>query len=303
MPDPTVTDDDRREARNWAQNVVHAPGGKGVHSAARYILDTIPALPKSLADELREVAIQCGYDSELLTLADRVEAVEKEVTEADRDRDEALSWVDNLTRQRDEARAEVERLRKELGEERGKVHESSQLEDEAVSLSYWLADNLSEHVDDQDNETLTATVRRFVKQEAGKITSGRTTPGVDPADVPGGEAWLVQVDGEEPAAGIKTEGGLWRVYCPPGGTCIAGSHAITLISRLVREAPRVITTANDLSTLPEDTIVRDNADYAWQRVPARGWMGPGSLSPCSPHRLLERLGPLTVLYVPEVVGG
>lgn len=36
------------------------------------------------------------------------------------------------------------------------------LEDEATSLAYWMANELGEHVDDQDGETLTQTVRRLL---------------------------------------------------------------------------------------------------------------------------------------------
>jgi hypothetical protein len=36
------------------------------------------------------------------------------------------------------------------------------LEDEATGLAYWLANELGEHVDDQDGETLTETVQRLV---------------------------------------------------------------------------------------------------------------------------------------------
>jgi hypothetical protein len=36
------------------------------------------------------------------------------------------------------------------------------LEDEATSLAYWMAHELGEHVDDQDGETLTQTVRRLL---------------------------------------------------------------------------------------------------------------------------------------------
>jgi hypothetical protein len=36
------------------------------------------------------------------------------------------------------------------------------LEDEATGLAYWLANELGEHVDDQDGETLTQTVQRLV---------------------------------------------------------------------------------------------------------------------------------------------
>lgn len=37
--------------------------------------------------------------------------------------------------------------------------------DEATSLAYWLAEQMGEHVDDQDGETLTETVQRYVSRE------------------------------------------------------------------------------------------------------------------------------------------
>lgn len=40
--------------------------------------------------------------------------------------------------------------------------------DEAVSLAYWLAEQMGEHVDDQDGETLTETVQRVLLDAQAK---------------------------------------------------------------------------------------------------------------------------------------
>jgi hypothetical protein len=48
---------------------------------------------------------------------------------------------------------------------------TSRIEDEATSLAYWLANQMGEHVDAQDDETLTETVQRY----AGRDSLGVTT--------------------------------------------------------------------------------------------------------------------------------
>jgi hypothetical protein len=45
------------------------------------------------------------------------------------------------------------------------------LEDEATSLAYWMAHELGEHVDDQDGETLTQTVRRLLAVKLAPATA------------------------------------------------------------------------------------------------------------------------------------
>lgn len=51
------------------------------------------------------------------------------------------------------------------------------LDDEATSLAYWLANELGEHVDDQDGETLTETVQRLVAHRLADAHSRRTHGG------------------------------------------------------------------------------------------------------------------------------
>lgn len=49
-------------------------------------------------------------------------------------------------------------------------------QDEAISLSYWLAGKMGEHVDDQGDETLTETVQRYVSREWMPKTGANPTP-------------------------------------------------------------------------------------------------------------------------------
>ncbi|ALY07695.1 hypothetical protein PP504_gp58 [Gordonia phage Dolores] len=44
------------------------------------------------------------------------------------------------------------------------------MNDEAVSLSYWLANELGEHVDHQENETLVDTVKRYALQDHNDLS-------------------------------------------------------------------------------------------------------------------------------------
>lgn len=118
----TITPDQARSAYEWAQMAADNnsdPTDAPWRVVARHYIDTVEAPAPTLAAELRELGALleeeggAGAKSTVWArdLAVRAEQIEQEVTEADRDRDEALRWVDNLTRQRDEARAEVERLK------------------------------------------------------------------------------------------------------------------------------------------------------------------------------------------------
>lgn len=48
------------------------------------------------------------------------------------------------------------------------------VDDEATSLAYWLANELGEHVDDQDGETLTETVQRLIVNRVTEAHHRRT---------------------------------------------------------------------------------------------------------------------------------
>lgn len=168
MPDQTpVTDDDLRKAHEWARMAANNdadPADAPWRIVARIFLDTVPAPAKSLDEEIREIGRRfpgSNEEAELLTLADRVEALERArknlvhncdvlldkhqvaVNERDgaraslkRESEARSQWMEFYRKAEDEVRdlkAEAERLRKELGDERSEVHESSQIKDEAVS--------------------------------------------------------------------------------------------------------------------------------------------------------------------------
>lgn len=53
--------------------------------------------------------------------------------------------------------------------DRHEENDSKKLSDEVVSLSYWLAKQLGEHVDDSGEETLTDTVQRLIQRQLSAI--------------------------------------------------------------------------------------------------------------------------------------
>jgi hypothetical protein len=52
---------------------------------------------------------------------------------------------------------------------------TTRIEDEATNLAYWLANQMGEHVDAQDDETLTETVQRYADRNPGRDSLGVTT--------------------------------------------------------------------------------------------------------------------------------
>lgn len=108
--------------------------------------------------------------------------------------------------------------------------------------------------------------------ERDRIANGRNItftemdgkPLPDPDEVPDGEAWLVEVNGER-RAGIRSknsadyDGAGWSTSPAPTNEWWVEDDRITLITRLV-PAPRVITNPDELDKLAERNIVRDQRD-------------------------------------------
>lgn len=74
----------------------------------------------------------------------------------------------------------------------------------------------------------------------------------NPADVPMGEAWQVEVHGENHTA--LRVGSDWWISADRGGYTSTRSDQVRLIARLV-PAPRIVTDADELDALPEGAIV------------------------------------------------
>lgn len=241
-----VTDDDRRNARKWAEQWTDANGMPEKNAAARVILADVPAPPATLADELRAWGA-CPFDGLNWTrfhdLADRAEAVETENRDTDRVLNEA--WAE-----RDEARAEVERL--------------------------------------------TATFKEPLK-EPGHLP--------DPADVPDGEAWAVNVNGQR-RIGIRSDGAgigygtAWATSPAPMNRWWVSDEEVTLVSCLVPDTRRVIDRPEALDALPVGSIVRDKTGRPW-RSDGHGHWDCG-MAVHNAGYVLHFYGPVTVIHEPEV---
>ncbi|MGV0870052.1 hypothetical protein [Corynebacterium kalidii] len=218
MPDQTtpVTDDDRRKAREWAEKWTAANGMPEKNAAARVILATVPAPPRSLADELRAWGVR-PFDGLNWTrfhdLADRAEAVERELAGHKRDYAECQQELIASERKCFSARAEVKRLteqQKRLIDQRN----------EAQDLVYEARKERDEARTDVP---------------PGMYELDRALP--DPADVPANEAW--EVTGPDgPAIGYRDdhESCPWSVVYKNGNGCDdLPDRAVTPVARLVSE--------------------------------------------------------------------
>lgn len=156
-PDTPVTDDDR-EAHDWADTVGNQKGWSDrIHAVVRAIRAHVPAPPATLADELRTRAHACigpdgnpifGGDETPLVLADRVEAVERELNSERRNTqhlsDLLMRESDSSTKLSaalDEARAEVEQWQSNTGQANLDLAKAQRERDDAREK---LADKLDE---------------------------------------------------------------------------------------------------------------------------------------------------------------
>ena len=180
--------------------------------------------------------------------------------------------AEKIEQERDDARAEVERLTAERDREK------------TISKGWMEAhQKLAEH----HAETLECAVQ--------KDAESSDLP--DPDDVPAGEAWIVNIDGEEIVPGFKANGAGWICYRLFSGTTKAiGDDRITLVSSLV-PAPRTIATREELDALPRRTVIRDADGATCERASiGAGWYTTETTSDQTAFITF----PATVLWEPEV---
>lgn len=283
-----ITDQDRRDARQWASRIGEETcvAFDDAKAAARVILATVDAPEPTLAEELRKVAADYdrdGYpepDETYRHLADRAEQMEyaRNTLEKQRGywRDSAIQAV----AERDEARAEVERLTADLKVALDKV------------------DRLTA----ERNRIATGRYVTYAEVDGKPVQKGAEsnaeTP--DPADVKPGEAWKANIwyDGvHQPGTAIKSAGSSdWVVIRDDGSrSTFRMNEYVELVSRLV-PAPRVITNPDELDALPDDTIVRiDEGGDAMRKY--KGKWHPTSNECCYESRHIAL--PATVLGEPE----
>lgn len=294
MPDQTtpITDDDRL-AHEWARmaaNNAADPADAPWKIVARVFLETVPAPPKSLADELRELAddtVASGMfgsmTSRLTRLADRVEAVEKELAATYSENERVHSTLATVTDERDEARAEVERLQGTVASQ----------------------ENVAPTLTDLADALRGSTVRNDPPDPAdvppGMYELDRDLP--EPADVPKGELWLIRAHGwgglrvgaRNDAEERPAEPWHWMDVDQHGkGQC--GDRHVTLVARLVPDTRRVIDTVEDLDALPVGTVVLADGKPAVKHVRDRWWIDGVYVSASD---LVTYYGTVSVLHVPD----
>lgn len=247
MTDQTtpVTDDDR-EAHVWANEVSDDSEWGRIQAVVRAIRAHVPAPPATLADELRAHAKwerdigATGHSADLYALANRVEAVEVEnvslrierdqadylMKKADRELDESRAAEKAVQRACDDWEAEARKVRGDLDEARGEV-------------AAWM--KVYQALTDQHTATVAALDE--ARAEVERLTRGRTSKDslpvalTDPADVPAGEAWIVEVCGERrPALKDNCPWVPWSTVAGNGVYENENNADVTLVARLVPEA-------------------------------------------------------------------
>ncbi|MDN6440503.1 MAG: hypothetical protein L0K30_00455 [Acidipropionibacterium jensenii] len=316
-----------RRAREWAEHRVAGEGSPD-WSAAEYILATVDAPYPTLAEELRDVADNYNYGMSSMA-AERVDdiadRVEHELAEARAEVEHLRDLTVALSHERDEVRDEVERVRAVVDPEGAglppgmTVSEAVQTlvdgiptgEHEGLTAEQWKREYDRTHA---EVERLTAVDRRrtdnyreFREQFLGvqkDAESNAETP--DPADVPAGEAWIVECDGEKRTA-VKDRGDAepWNTVNADGWMLTEDDEDITLVAHLV-PAPRVITNPHDLDRLPHNSVILSADNDAWQKSSetslwASAWWATinGEPSIWSSRRLCDEDHPATVLWEPE----
>jgi hypothetical protein len=266
-----ITDQELRDAIEWGRRNEYS-GDPAEANAAIVILATVDAPAPTLAEELREWAEDASYDEDrdnLLHAATRAEQIEQDRDEARAMLHEgktAAEWMgayEEAEQERIEARAEVERLT----EERDRIANGR-------------------------NVTYAEVDGKPVQKGA---ESNKETP--DPADVPPGEAWIVECRGERRNA-VKDNclDIPWNTINADGWYLSEDNGDVTPIARLV-PAPRVITNPDELDTLAEGTIVRDKDGDAWRRT-CDEWTTTADYGRFTSWAV-SRSGPVTVLWEPD----
>lgn len=198
--------------------------------------------------------------------------------------------------QRDAARTEVDRLTAERESREMALHEHGRLLAEARAEVERLT---AERVTDPSPTLNDGSMMRpaTVAREENVAPDQQGDPLPNPADVPEGQAWIVEYHGDDlPALRRLDHPGDWYLVRKNGTGGHVRSQDITLVSRLV-PAPRQATTLEDLYRLPEDTVVRNIDGEVGVKGTEGRWYLP---SVTGPYTAGVFTLPVTVLWEPEV---
>ena len=173
----------------------------------------------------------------------------------------AADRAEQVEKERDEARAEVERLT-------------------AANEELRRTDNYREFRD------------KFLTVQKAAESKAESS---DPADVPAGEAWLVECRGERRTAVKDNDAEVpWSTVNANGEYFFEDNEDVTLLARLV-PAPRVITNHDGLNRAKRLTVIRDGVGVVCERAAlGDGWFTTGHGTDQTPYIQL----PVTVLWEP-----
>lgn len=264
-----------------------------------------PAPARTLAVDLADITEhweEWATDTiieELTAATTRAKQVENDLAEARAEVKRERDLGHALAHERDDTRAELERVRSELTEvthARDSLREDYDHARAEVERLTAERDRLEAAQYLSDGSAWGGPVREPTVQKGAETTAETPTP----ADVPAGEAWLMECRGERRNAVKDRERGLsWNTVNDDGWFVAEGNGDVTLIARLV-PAPRTITNPDDLDRLAEGAVVLSlSTQYALQRVNAGdGWYCPATKGKATSHEVLS-CGPVTVLWEPE----
>lgn len=148
-----------------------------------------------------------------------------------------------------------------------------------------------------------AEVERLTAVQKGAESNAET---LDPADVPAGEAWIVECRGERRTAVKDRDDNNepWNTFNADGWYLCEDNEDVTLITRLV-PAPRVITNADELDRLCPNSVILSADNDAWQKSTRTIlWSSPwwdashGGPAMWPSERLCDEDHPVTVLWEP-----
>lgn len=255
-------------------------------------------VPESVRDRLHEW-LNAGNPADAATRAERAVAdvihafwPAPAPTLAEELRDTARWWRDGAPtweqcRDRfDTLAARAEQMEHDLAEARAEVERLT-----ADGFDKEVLDTIDAHYSAPD------------QQANPKETLASSFP--DPADVPSGEPWIVEVDGEHrTAVRGATYHRPWNTFKRTGSVTFAKDPEITLVSRFV-PAPRVITDPEELDGLPIMSVVLAGQESFQRGAPTIGfdgedpddWYSHGDTAGFTSAEVLAH-GPVTVLWEP-----
>jgi len=213
-----------------------------------------------------------------------------EVDQARSELAEVTNARDSLREDYDHARAEVERLTAERLDRNSEMRMLTGERNEAL-IEVERLTAVNERLRKTDNYR--EFREQFLTVQKGAESNAETP---DPADVPPGEAWIVEVDGERrTAVKDKEDYFQWNTVTAGGWLSTVGNADVILIARLV-PAPRVIANPDDLDRLAVKSVVLDGVKRSCHKASDESWRRCDGMMLGSSKCLSN--GSVTVLWEP-----